>query len=248
MSVAGGEVIAQASKPGSRPWDLEPAQYVELFVGSKGQRTFGLGGLWRTAKTEAVESDEDAAALRETDDPEFASVSYDDVRELRLARFETMTWLTGSLRNEALRSEWLIRLESVFGFALTVVRDPSAMTDDDGGCGGDAPTVAQGAESGGAEADVAPVPGITNSVDEAPESIWTVFRSTPPVRVASAQTADTGFPLPSVSVVGSVAESVEGRFSSQPLPIGASPLYPVPFAPDFPLMRGEKRSGGITWP
>jgi len=183
MAVAGGEVIAQASKPGSRPWDLEAPQYVELFVGSKRQRTFGLGGLWRTSETEAVEADEDAADMRELDHPEFASVAYEDVRDLRHSRFETMTWVVGSLQNESLRSEWVIRLQSVFGPGLEVIRDPNDLPPDDGASDGDpgvgrSPTEAtegseaQGAAEDGTEADVAPLPAISEASEEAPESLF----------------------------------------------------------------------------
>jgi hypothetical protein len=199
-----GEVLGATAKLGVRPWDLEAKQYVEAWFGSLRQRTFAVGGLWRTKTTVAVESEEDAAGQREQAKPSFARALRNVWRELDP---DTRRWVKGSLANAALRPDWIVRLESVFGPDLEVLckpgetppptppqTPPDAPDDDEpvsdptgdpqgvldlplpvsvasgGGCGGDAPTEAQGAAADGTDACVAPPPVIEDTHTAAPES------------------------------------------------------------------------------
>jgi hypothetical protein len=124
MHVAAAEVLGQAAKRGAEPWSLPPAAYVEAWVASKGQRTFALGGLWRTDRTAEVESDEDAADERALVAPAFARTQSSAWRELPK---EVKAWLRGSLANAALRSEWVVRLESALGLDLELLEPPGGL-------------------------------------------------------------------------------------------------------------------------
>jgi hypothetical protein len=204
LSVAAGEVLGASAKRGSRPWDLPAHAYVEAWFGSLRQRTFAISGLWRTKATVAVEAEEDAADQRTQTKPKFARVPRPVWRELDM---ETRRWVRGSLTNAALRPDWIVRLESVFGADLEVLcqpgetpsppppqTPPDAPEDDEPvsdptgdpqrvlalpppavslarGCGGDAPTEAQGAAADGTEADVAPQPADVETASAAPESV-----------------------------------------------------------------------------
>jgi hypothetical protein len=191
-SVMAAEVLGGTAKLGARPWDLEAKQYVEAWFGSIRQRTFAVGGLWRTKMTKAVESEEDAAGQREQAKPQFARALRHAWRELDS---DTRRWVKGSLANAALRPDWLVRLESVFGGDLEVLcqpgeappptpptppQTPPDASDDEEpvsdtssdpqrvlalpppavslarGCGGEAPTEAQGTAADGTAAVVGP--------------------------------------------------------------------------------------------
>ena len=181
LSVAAGEVLGGSAKRGSEPWAMPAHAYVEMWHGSKRQRTFGVGGLWRSKKVESVEADEDAADARAQTEAAFARVERPVWRELDMV---TRAWLKGSLANKTLRAEWIIRLESVFGPDLEVLcapgeTPPTSPTDGGGGCGGDAPTEAQGAAAGASEDVVAPLPVSRRQVDEAPGGRREIDRAPP---------------------------------------------------------------------
>jgi hypothetical protein len=69
----------------------------------------------------AVEAEEDAADQRTQTKPKFARVPRPVWRELDM---ETRRWVRGSLTNAALRPDWILRLESVFGPDLEVLCQP----------------------------------------------------------------------------------------------------------------------------
>lgn len=163
IAVAAGEVLGQSAKRGSEPWRMPPAAFVEAWHGSRHQRTFALGGEWRTPKTVAVEADEDAAAQREEKKPAFADV---DPSDFRTKRWRQKARLNGRFADEAARPEWVPELRAVFGDELRVLCAPGETppTPPDGPCegeggGGDAPFAeAQGSAVDGTAAVVAPQP------------------------------------------------------------------------------------------
>jgi hypothetical protein len=170
IAVAAGEVLGQSAKRGSEPWAMPSHAYVEAWHDSRHQRTFALGGEWRTPKTVAVEADEDAAAQREEKKPAFADV---DPSDFRSKRWRQKARLNGRFADEAARPEWVPELRAMFGDEVRVLcapgeMPPPPMPPDGEGCGGDAPTDAQGTAVDGTEADVAPLPVSERQDDAAP--------------------------------------------------------------------------------
>ncbi len=104
--VLAGEVLGGASKRGSAPWDLPAPAFAEVWHDSKGHRWFGVGGCWKSAAVEAVESEEGAAEARETHGEVIGSVPREDWR--RLPR-ELRQWVRGLAANRRLTDADFLR-------------------------------------------------------------------------------------------------------------------------------------------
>lgn len=119
-NVLAAEVLGGSGKRGAAPWDLPPLAFVEVWHASKGHRWFAVGGLWRTAKVEAVESDDDATAQREKVGAVIAESAAADWRDLSP---EKRDWLVGFVANRSIPRDVFLRWWGAFWHVEREERD-----------------------------------------------------------------------------------------------------------------------------
>lgn len=100
------EVLGGSGKRGAAPWSLPPLAFAEVWFESKRHRWFAVGGIWRSEAAAAVETEEGAAAERETHGVPIATVTREVWRALPR---ETKQWVIGLVANRELTDADVVR-------------------------------------------------------------------------------------------------------------------------------------------
>ena len=131
--VAAAEVLGGSGKAGSALWDLSPASYVQVWHDSANFRWYSVGGLLKTPKTAALESEEEIAKIREQMGVSIARV----LRSVwRKTPIEKRTWLAGLMSNREISdAEFLASARYVLG-AENIIDAANELGVDEAGAAG----------------------------------------------------------------------------------------------------------------